>query len=172
MPDLRPSIENILPPEADPDLRFMLDYWHEKRGDRLFPARTDVDPLDFARLLPLIYIVEGGTLDEMKVRLAGTAYRDLYGFEISGKRILDLIPAQEGQDVHRDYRLCLQDKLPVFRKYDMHWRPRDSELKYQRLLMPLGTADGVVSHILAFARFFTLDGEALFVAARDEDDWD
>jgi hypothetical protein len=52
------------------------------------PSRSDLDPFSVPRLLPcigLIDVVDG--LSEARFRLAGTRLRDIYGEEITGKRI-------------------------------------------------------------------------------------
>src|SRR5215467_5972175 len=39
-------------------LRRLHDYWDAKRGDRLFPARRDLDPLEFGFALGHVVLVE------------------------------------------------------------------------------------------------------------------
>jgi len=68
--------------------RELFDYWLESAGQRPMPARSDLDPLKVPRLLPhlgLIDIREG--VSRALFRLAGTRLRDIYGQEITGKRI-------------------------------------------------------------------------------------
>ena len=160
----RPKLnEDVLPAWADARLHELLAYWNEKRGARAFPSRSDIDPLDFVRQWPLIYIVEGTTLPELWLRQAGTAYRDLYGFEITGRKLDELIPKAQRGDVVNDYELCLQTGRPIFRADTMTWRPQNARISYHRLLLPLGDADGQVTHQLAIAVFFDLNGQIMFV---------
>jgi len=68
--------------------RDLFDYWCQIAGARPMPARSDINPFSVPKLLPcigLIDLTEG--LAEAKFRLAGTRLRDVYGEEITGKRI-------------------------------------------------------------------------------------
>ena len=71
--------------------RELYDYWRQSAGERLMPARSDFDPLKVPRLLPHIGLIDmrGGT-DRALFRLAGTRLRDIYGAEITGKRLSDI----------------------------------------------------------------------------------
>jgi len=71
--------------------RELYDYWLQSAGERDMPARPDFDPLKVSRLLPhigLIDLREG--LDQGSFRLAGTRLRDIYGAEITGRRLSDV----------------------------------------------------------------------------------
>jgi hypothetical protein len=68
--------------------RELYDYWRETAGFRRMPGRSDINPFCFPKLLPcigLIDLTEG--LGEARFRLAGTRLREVYGEEITGKRI-------------------------------------------------------------------------------------
>ena len=68
--------------------RELYDYWRETAGFRALPARSDINPFSVPKLLPcigLIDLTEG--LAEAQFRLAGTRLRDVYGEEITGKRV-------------------------------------------------------------------------------------
>lgn len=157
------KLDETLPDWADDRLHFILGYWNEMRGVHAFPSRSDIDPLDFAPHWPLVYLVEGSSLQSLKIRLAGTAYRDLYGFEITGRKIVDLIPRMQRRDVIDDYANCLAQGRPIFRADTMTWRPQNAKISYHRLLLPLGDRAGHVTHELALAVFFDTNGQAMFV---------
>jgi len=68
--------------------RDLYDYWCQTAGLRAMPARSDINPFSVPKLLPcigLIDLTEG--LGEARFRLAGTRLREVYGEEITGKRI-------------------------------------------------------------------------------------
>jgi hypothetical protein len=69
-----------------PEQRQLFDYWRSCRGARPMPAREDIAPGDIPGLLPGLGLidVEGG-FGRSFVRLAGSALRDLYGLELTGK---------------------------------------------------------------------------------------
>ena len=68
--------------------RELFDYWLRSAGARRMPARSDLDPLKVPRLLPnlgLIDVSEG--IERATFRLAGMRLRDVYGQEVTGKRV-------------------------------------------------------------------------------------
>jgi hypothetical protein len=154
---------DFLPEWADRRLHSFLEYWNEVRGGRRFPNRSDIEPLDFHQEWPLVFLVEGTRVEDLTIRLAGTAYWEIYGFELTGRKLVDVVPRNHTRDVLDDFDKCLREGRPVFAANQMRWRPRHSRLNYHRLILPLGDSQGRVSHVLGLAMFFDLSGRALFV---------
>ena len=159
----REDLLEIIPQNADPEIRWMMDYWMSKRGERLMPLRSDIDPLDFYKFWPTTYLVEGETLEELYVKVAGTAYRSLYGYEVTGRRIVDLIPGRLAPQIIDDYIDCLENKVPVYSEESMAWRERNAPVFYHRLLLPFGRKAQEVAYILGFAVVFTLSNNKKIV---------
>lgn len=159
----RGDLLEIIPENADPEIRWMMDYWMSKRGERQIPLRSDIDPLDFYKFWPTTYLVEGETLEELYVKVAGTAYRSLYGYEVTGRKIVDLIPGRLAQQVIDDYIDCLESKAPVYSEESMAWRERNAPVFYHRLLLPFGKKTQEVAYILGFAVVFTLSNNKKIV---------
>lgn len=69
-----------------PEQRQLYDYWVDKsRAAGGAPARRDVSPTHFPRLLPFISLIEiEGPPRRFRVRLAGTRLRDIYDRETTG----------------------------------------------------------------------------------------
>jgi hypothetical protein len=56
---MQDQVEIFEAPEArDPRLRRLHDYWREKCGDRQFPDRADIDPVDFPYILGFVTMVD------------------------------------------------------------------------------------------------------------------
>ena len=155
------AVADWIPDTACAEARFFLDYWLRLKGEAALPDPDLIDPLDFFSHLSRVYILEGQRLEDLHIRVAGTVYRDLYGFEITGKRLVDLIPFRHRPDLLADYARCLRDRVPVFRAGTMNWRTQGSEISYDRILLPFG-ADQTVEKILGFAEFFDTDGSKTF----------
>ena len=70
--------------------RQLFDYWEARCTGEALPRRADIDPIDFPRLLPSISLLEVENAGQphaehrVKVRLAGTRLRDMYGRETTG----------------------------------------------------------------------------------------
>ena len=78
------------------------------------PARSDLDPSSVPKLLPcigLIDVAEG--LSAASFRLAGTRLRDIYGEEITGKRIDRVFAGACADYWHRVHERVVEQALPL-----------------------------------------------------------
>src|SRR3546814_2353039 len=98
--------------------------------------------------------------DDLKVRLAGTVYRELYGFEVTALRVGELIPFENRRDLLSGYDRCLRQQVPVYDSDRMTWRARGSEVGFERILVPFGEPLRT-QRILGFAQFFDSEGKKL-----------
>jgi hypothetical protein len=66
-------------------LRDAYSYWRGKRGGRLMPCRSDMDPIEIPRLLPYVMLIDvlAGPLD-FRYRLIGTAVRSISRRDYTG----------------------------------------------------------------------------------------
>jgi len=143
---------HTIPDTDDDGIAFFERHWTKLRGDRQMPTPEEIDPMDFPRFLPCVFLLDGTTLDRLVVRLAGTFYRELYGIEITGHRVADLIPFDRTPDILDEYRTCLERGRLVYHSGQVTWRSRGSQLTFHRILMPFGR-DGRVSRLMGFAEF-------------------
>jgi hypothetical protein len=68
--------------------RELYDFWCEAAGSRRMPARSEIDPFKVPKLLPSMGLIDVASgLDEARFRLAGTRLYDVYGEEVTGKRV-------------------------------------------------------------------------------------
>jgi hypothetical protein len=157
---LKTALEGV-PETACAEIHFFCDYWLRLKGDAELPTCDVLDPLDFFSYLSRVYIAEGTSVNDLRIRLAGTVYRELYGFEITGQRVAELIPFDQRQDLLASYQTCFVEKRPVYEESTMTWRERGSEVTYERILLPFGSKDGV-ERILGFGQIFDSDHKKLF----------
>lgn len=134
-----------LPPEAIEDMRWALAHWRAQKAAFDLPPKESIDVTDFpARLLPMLFLLE--RIEEAKdyiVRLAGTAYRDIYGREITGLAVNDLLPHSDaGGNLRGDLDRALDTAEPVFMDGFMTWPPTKARAPYQRLLLPYSDGPG------------------------------
>jgi hypothetical protein len=146
---------------ASPRLRGLYDVWAAARGDRPWPLRAAIDPIDLPRdLLPLMFLadVEGDPPD-FRFRLAGTRVVEHTGVELTGRR-LGALPLKGLEPVLDEYRRTVAEG-----------RPRWSMLQYVSANGYLRTVERVV---LPLSR----RGDACdmlvgaFAYHRDPADWD
>jgi hypothetical protein len=87
----------------EPNLRRLYDYWLSRKGAHRFPARHDVDPLDFTYVLGSVMLLD--VLRDplrFRVRLHGTEMVSRAGYDLTGK-LLDELPIT-------DYRTYVIDR--------------------------------------------------------------
>ncbi len=150
-----------IPEDACEEVGFFLEHWERLKGQADVPPCESLDPLDFFSYLSRVFIAEGSGIEDLRIRLAGTVYRDLYGFEITGRSVAELIPFHDRHDLLSSYKRCFDAKIPVYEQNTMTWRARGSDVSYERILLPFGSGKQV-ERILGFAQFFDSEHKKLF----------
>ncbi len=94
--------------------RELYDYWRACAQSRAMPSRFDIDPVAIPHLLPGLSLLDtGGDLDSLKYRLAGTRVGEIYGAEITGRAVFDVV-FQHKKDYWRSvYRRVLDEGIPM-----------------------------------------------------------
>jgi hypothetical protein len=130
-------------PARFPDLVFALDYWTAKRGGRLAPARSDIDPLDITAILPRIMLADvvrdGAGRIDFRYRLSGTGIGRIHGSELTGQGPLDLKPAPYGALIDAHYRHAIEQRRPLTHVITL--RTNKKTCGYARIILPL-SSDG------------------------------
>ena len=134
-------------PDLDADLKFALDYWFRKRAGRLAPTRSDIDPADFAPLLPRVMLVDVSTDPiDFRFRLAGTGLFKIHGAELTKKRAQDLEPPAYGALIHRHYCDALGRRAPVAHRVRIECATRRSA--YLRIILPLSEDGASINRLM------------------------
>ena len=122
-------------------LKRLLAYWLEKKGDRLAPARAEIDPAEIKPLLPYVGIVdiERSPL-RFRYRLAGSDVARGYGEDITG-RYLDEIDLNSHQhQIMQEYARTAECAEPTCSTWE-YQRNDGRHLRYERIVLPL-SSDG------------------------------
>lgn len=133
----------------DSDLQRLLVYWRERRAERGFPRRADIDPLDLGFMLERIALVEvhEGARRRYRLRVVGSWWVRKYGFEPTGIWLEDWPKPEQLKLVLESYEALVALRQPVILKRD-HWID-EQLLNYEAALLPL-SEDGVqISMIVA-----------------------
>lgn len=130
-----------LPPTlaADSVLSALLAYWCRQRGDKAFPDRADISPLDLGpRLLPHIGMLElePDDLATSRMRLVGTALVEEYGTDLTGKRLDDYASGAYLDSIVVLLKDMLKHRAPVFSEGGFRWH-EDRAIMTRRIYMPL-----------------------------------
>ena len=140
------DVELTLGDAQYPDLVFMLDYWQEKRGSRLAPAREEIDPADFVQILPRVMLAD--VLSDplnFRYRLSGTGICNVHGEDLTHLLARDLLPPQYGALIHGHYVQAVTERRPLL--HLIRFESADKLRTYARLLLPL-SADGLTINML------------------------
>lgn len=92
----------------------LFDYWLERCGARTMPSREDIVPAEIASLLPGLGLVDVDCgFGASVVRLAGTALRDIYGAELTGKCLADIHRGEKAAYWRGIYRRLIEARVPL-----------------------------------------------------------
>jgi hypothetical protein len=96
--------------------RRMHQYWLAKKGDRVMPSRSDIDPSEIKDLLPNV-ILSRLEYEPFRVlyKLIGTRAVENAGIDYSGRYLDELDFVSEiGTDWPAVYRAIAADKAPIY----------------------------------------------------------
>jgi len=135
------------PPHTD-RLERLHAYWTTKCGTRLFPARRDVDPIDFAfiwRDAVLLDVVHGPA-PRFIYRVCGTGHVDWRGKDLTGQDAQDGSAPQFHETSLSGWTACVVERRPNLQKLEGIFDER--RLHYWTLRLPLGDSDARVDMVL------------------------
>jgi len=129
--------------------RELYDYWLDCAGSRRMPARSDLDPLRrVPKLLPSIGLIDvGHGLDDAWFRLAGTRLHDVYGEEITGKRVDEIFTGPAADYWRRVHASVVESGMPRHGVVRGPVEGRDHVVLFW-LRLPLSEGGGRVDRIL------------------------
>ena len=138
---------------ASPEVRTLLDYWIDARGDRPVPYRRDIDPMAVPRLLPNMWIYRwDDDADDFVCKLAGETLRQAWGYSIAGMRMRDFIAAPDYPTVRERWLRIIT--VPMAHYGSANEKLTDPGLmRAERLILPLASDDGTVSHVMGLSLY-------------------
>ncbi len=158
----RPVTPDVLASSAQ-GVRSMYAYWEAKRSGRLMPSRNDIDPVEIARHLPSICIVE--VLPEpphLRYRLVGTRQVQIRGHDPTGQAVAGHHIGRDIGGMERvvigNYEAVIETRAPVYADREIAGpdlpvtsvTPRSLKIKAS-LFLPFSGDQGNVYVILAYS---------------------
>jgi hypothetical protein len=98
------------------ELKRLLDYWKEKRGDRAMPSRADVCPQDLRsalKTLQLFDVIDGG--EDFHVRVMGGTVSGTFDFNPNGHKLSEHACSQEG--LLRVLQRLVREQIPLICRF-------------------------------------------------------
>ncbi len=136
-----------------PDLRRLYDYWESRRGNRLYPARGDIDPVEFSFALGNVTLIEVlHSPLRFKFRLMGTLMAQRVGQDLTG-RMVDDLPNPSYRDVLlRAYRESIETGQPNLHLYEQEIEGKP--MQFEVLRLPLAEDGKTINMLLLCPMFF------------------
>lgn len=133
---------------AEPELRFLLGFWHERHDAEGLIAPAAVDPLDLLPALGFIMlldVLDGGA--DFRYRLYGSLIAERTGYDWTGHTLSDMIARSfTGIFYAAVYRAVMLRRRPV---YTRSWSPRHvAATGWNRLVLPVGAPGGPVTRFM------------------------
>lgn len=125
-------------------------YWRDKCRDGRFPARSEIDPLDLAEVLPYLSIMDlEGNPFRARFRLVGTELARFYGREVRGKWVDEMEdwPEQDVIDTVAIFRRVHETGQPVFGLSLCLWQEQKDHM-FEFACFPLSDDGRTVTHCL------------------------
>ncbi|HLJ18945.1 MAG TPA: PAS domain-containing protein [Stellaceae bacterium] len=142
---------------ADEKTRRFFQYWREKRGDRKYPARADLDPVDFFYVLGDVVMVDaaraapGGRWPwAFRYRLVGTKIVQRDGYDLTGKPLDDLPEPEYRERVRATWLEACETGLPAHRVRDLLLDRRIR--RYEVIVLPLASNGEDIDMLISVQR--------------------
>lgn len=131
-------------------LQRILEYWNQRRGDREFPARRDIDPVEFGYALGHVSLIEVQYAPlRFRFRLVPSAISHYLGYEMTGKYADEIREPELKAFLVARYTKVVNQRRPLAEMGDhildgRRWR-------HQAIYLPLA-ADGTTIDMLLSCR--------------------
>lgn len=141
------------------ELQKIYRFWKQKAGDRLAPARADIDVPELRPWLPhvlLADLIEGDK--DIRFRVIGTWIADQVGRDDTGKTLSEIDRGERSREILEEYRRAARDVLP-YRACGTFFAESGAKeyIQAERLLLPF-SSDGI-SCDKVFSAIYFLDGD-------------
>lgn len=143
---------HLIPYSAE--LRKLLSYWEEQRGDRLIPPLDSIDPDTIRSLLPIVYMVDVGLEPfDLAYRFLGEDIVSRSRGDYTGQRLRDLPSQAPPSQIWRLYESAVVHQSPHVLFVPVINHP---SLYVEMLAMPLSYDDHRVHGLLGGIAFDTV----------------
>lgn len=124
------------------------DYWLEKRRSREFPARADIDPVEFPKLLAQIALVDV-TYNPLRFRyrLIGTTITAISERDATGHYIDENLYGERTENMQWAFKICARTKAPVAVREQVQF-VKKKRVVIEVLVLPMGETDDRVDMAL------------------------
>jgi hypothetical protein len=134
-------------------LKQLLDYWQKKKGARIAPSRSDIDPAEIKALLPYVGLAD--VLRDplrFRYRLVGTQVTMGYGRELTGSYLNEVDLNAHQHEIIDEYKRVVERCEPACASWE-YTRHDGRHIRYERLALPLSSDGKTVDMLFGGAVF-------------------
>jgi len=125
------------------------DYWLSLKGEKPFPSRNDMDPLDIPAILSSIALTDVFHSPlRFKYRLIGTGITDFAGRDATGKWLDEELYGDGLDAMLFSFRECVRLEEPVAVREHILFADKDW-LVVEVLLLPMGDPDKPIDMVMS-----------------------
>ena len=162
---------------TDTRLKELIDYWRERAGSRVMPARADISPRDLIRHLPALCLIDvhhhgahhhdahRHTTPDFSFRLVGTGLADMFCAGATGKRLSAVLPQPAAGIAAAVLTAIVEHRRPLRTYGYMDWWPGGAAVRFECLHLPLTRSDGrvdiILNEFLAYQRAGQMEARTL-----------
>jgi hypothetical protein len=136
-----------------PGLLRLYDYWATRRRGRSFPARADLDPVEFSFALGNVTLIDV-LYDPLRFRfrLVGSLMAQRMGWDLTGKMVDEIPDVQYRDSVIQGFRKVVELRRPNMTLYEreVNRKPR----RFEVLRLPLAADGETIDMLLLCPMFF------------------
>jgi len=96
-----------------PSNRDLFSYWNERRGNRLAPERSEIDPSEIRRVLGDTFVLEADGRAGHPFRIAGTRLCALFGRELKSESFIGLWQSSDQGALREMIAVVLEEKVGI-----------------------------------------------------------
>jgi len=130
-------------------------YWDKLRGKRPFPSESELNPDDISDIWPSCFLI---SLDDVTRRLGyrysylGEDLIEAYGDDIKNPGIVLKLLSTTDTPMVKKFNDVVTLQKPVIDESEFI-NLKHLKIRYRTCMLPLGTSDGTVTHIIGCMRW-------------------
>jgi hypothetical protein len=124
----------------------LIDYWRSRRGTEETPSRSAINPVDFAQLLPQVFMLGRLAPGQYRVRLGGGFLADLHGRELRHADFLRLWEPAARTPLQLALEAVRRHPEPLVIQAEAH--AGDGAMRMEVLIAPLRGPSGQVDRLI------------------------
>ena len=146
-------------PISDARLAAVFDYWLGRSKGLRLPRRSDIDPSEIPKLLPILMIVEVLSSGRYRYRLVGTENDEGFGINATGRYLDEVLPGPEyKKHVLGLYNECVRSRRALYSE-SLFTSPQNRApgRHIKVLFLPLSEDGARVNQVLVAQVFLHID---------------